>query len=289
MKPLLEGQVLRRVRIQTVLGSENLDGSTVLWLEAIGKNFLLTLRPERDLPEDMLLRVHLGMNGSWHRYAPGERWKGPAMDARIELATEDNVFVCFTPKNADLFRARELALFEPITGLGPDLLGPEPDLERAADRALANPSRPLAEVLLDQRVAAGLGNVYKSELCFLGPYPGLALEGRFYEPEHGLDPWTPVGRLGRATLRSILARGRDALRANLGGWDRTTTWDRRVHPRQPGKPTTWVYGHSGRPCRLCRTSIQRRIWGPEARVTYWCPACQPESSSLANLSGPSSG
>lgn len=275
MRPLLVGKTLRKVCIQTTIGSERLAGSTVRSLEAVGKNFLIQL-------DEMMLRVHLGMNGSWHSYRPGERWKAPAMDARVELHTDEHVFVCFTPKDADLFRARELPVFAPISLLGPDLLGPEPDLEEATQRGMRNPERPLAEVLLDQRVAAGLGNVYKSELCFQGPYPENALTGKFYEPHQGFYPWTPVGAVGPDRLRSILARGRDSLLANMGGWDRTTTWDRRRDPRRAGKPIHWVYGMNARPCQVCGTPIERRLWGPEARVTYWCPHCQPESSSVAN-------
>ncbi len=269
MRPLLVGQTLRKVRVQTTVGSERLAGSVVKELRAVGKNFLITL-------DDMMLRVHLGMNGSWHSYAPGEKWKAPAIDARVELHTDQHVFVCFTPKNADVFRARELPLFEPITALGPDLLAPEPDLDEAAVRGMRDPQRALAEVILDQRVAAGLGNVYKSELCFQGAYPDNALQGRFYEPHQGWYPWTPIGQIGYERLRSLLARGRDSLLANMGGWDRTTTWDRRSEPRRPGQAIHWVYGMGSRPCALCGEKIQRRIWGPEARVTYWCPTCQPE-------------
>ncbi|GMU54385.1 MAG: putative endonuclease 8 2 [Candidatus Xenobia bacterium] len=270
MRPLLVGQRLERARILTVVGSERLKGSLVTSLETRGKNFLFTLQGKRE----MMLRVHLGMNGSWHRYAPEESWKGSARDARVQLSTPEHVFVCFTPKNADLFEARELPIFLPIARLGPDLLGPEPALEVAGQRALSQPDRPLAEVLLDQRVAAGLGNVYKSELCFLGAYPNWALQGRFFEPHEGYNPWTPVGEIGPQAVLSLLARGRDALLANLGGWERTTTFDRRREP-QRARPTHWVYEMGGRPCRVCRAPIQRRVWGAEARVTYWCPGCQP--------------
>ncbi|MEW6280375.1 MAG: hypothetical protein AB1758_17225, partial [Candidatus Eremiobacterota bacterium] len=214
--------------------------------------------------------------GGCEGYAPpvsGQRWKGRRDDARVVLTTDRDVFVCFLPVEAELLPLRDLPLHRPLQ-LGPDLLSPEPDLAEVARRALADPSRPVAEVLLDQRVAAGLGNAYKSELCFLGPYPGDLREGDFWRPNRGVQPWEAVGTLGFEGAASLFARGRDALRANLGGWPRTTTWDRRREPDRRG-PTHWVYARAGKPCLRCGQAIQSRLWGADARVTCWCPACQP--------------
>lgn len=135
-----------------------------------------------------------------------------------------------------------------VAHLGPDLLGPDWDPERAVANLTADPNRPLADALLDQRVLAGVGNVYCNELCFV--------TGRL-----------PTTRVGAVTdpLRMV-RRARDMLWLNRARWNRTTTGDTR-----PGRDL-WVYGRGGKPCRRCGTPIARAAGGE--RVSYWCPHCQ---------------
>lgn len=135
-----------------------------------------------------------------------------------------------------------------VAHLGPDLLGEDWDPALAAANLTADPDRPIAEALLDQRVLAGVGNVYCNELCFLS----------------GHLPTAPVRDV--ADPRRLVSRARDMLWLNRFRWNRCTTGDTRTG-RQ-----LWVYGRSGQPCRRCGTRINFDDSGE--RVTYWCPSCQ---------------
>jgi endonuclease-8 len=135
-----------------------------------------------------------------------------------------------------------------VAHLGPDLLGDDWDPRTAAANLTADPDRPLAETLLDQRVIAGVGNVYCNELCFVTGY----------------RPTTPVGSV-KDPLRMV-QRARDMLWLNRSRWNRTTTGDTR-----PGRDV-WVYGRAGRECRRCGTLIESD--GSGERISFWCPVCQ---------------
>jgi endonuclease VIII len=135
-----------------------------------------------------------------------------------------------------------------VAHLGPDLLGPDWDPDRAAANLAARPDRPIGEALLDQRVLAGIGNVYCNELCFVS----------------GHAPTAPVGAV--TDPRRLVSRARDMLWANRFRWNRCTTGDTRAG-RQ-----LWVYGRAGQPCRRCGTPIRYDDGGE--RVRYWCPSCQ---------------
>lgn len=138
-----------------------------------------------------------------------------------------------------------------VAHLGPDLLGEDWDAQVAAANLVADPGRPLAEALLDQRVMAGVGNVYSNELCFI----------------FGHLPTTPVSNV--ADPRRLVVRAREMLWANRLRSKRCTTGDTRA-----GKQL-WVYGRSGQSCRRCGTRISyQNAEGAGERVTYWCPVCQ---------------
>jgi endonuclease-8 len=135
-----------------------------------------------------------------------------------------------------------------VAHLGPDLLGQDWDPRLAAANLAARPDRPIAEALLDQRVLAGVGNVYCNELCFVS----------------GHLPTAPVGAV--TDPRRLVSRAHDMLWANRFRWNRCTTGDTR-----PGRQL-WVYGRAGQNCRRCGTRINSDDSGD--RVAYWCPACQ---------------
>jgi formamidopyrimidine-DNA glycosylase len=240
----LAGQTLTRTdfrvpRIATV----DLVGRTVERVVSHGKHLLFRIAG------GVTLHTHFKMNGSWHLYRPGERWKGPEWQVRALLETASWVAVGFRLAVVDLLHtARE---HEVLGHLGPDPLGPEWDADEALRRLTAEPDRAIGDTLLDQRVMAGPGNVWKSEICFL----------------RGVDPGTPVGRLSRP--ERLVALVKELFEANRTTGSQITTGDFR-----PGH-THWVYGRAGRPCRRCGTPI--RVRGPREpeRVTYWCPACQP--------------
>ncbi len=200
------------------------------------------------------LHTHLKMEGAWHLYRPGSRWRRPAHEARVVLRTDEWTAVGFALGVCEVVpRSEEPAALPP---LGPDLLGPDWDEDEALRRLLAEPGRPVAEAILDQRNLAGIGNLYKSELCFLA----------------GVHPWLPVGEV--PDLRRLVRRARTVLDANKERVEQTTTGDLRKG-RQ-----TWVYRRDRQPCRRCGTTVRAAAQGGsgEERSTYWCPSCQPEAA-----------
>jgi endonuclease VIII len=228
------------------LATLDLAGRQVESTTARGKHLLTRIGTAHTL------HTHLKMEGSWHLYKPGSRWRRPAHEARVVLRTEEWTAVGFAlgvvevlPRDAE----------DTVVGhLGPDLLGPDWDEDEALRRLLADPARPVADALLDQRNLAGIGNLYKNELCFLA----------------GTHPRLPVSEV--LDLPRLVRRAKSALEANKQRVEQTMTGDLR-RGRQ-----TWVYRRDRQPCRRCGTRIRVDMQGPEGqqRATYWCPACQPE-------------
>jgi endonuclease-8 len=192
------------------------------------------------------------MKGSWHRYRPGELWRLPARRAVCVLETDAAVAVCFDAPVVELLTDADLARHATLRALGPDLLGESPDLEEAVRRLRDRDAVPLGEALLDQRTAAGIGNVIKSEALFMAR----------------LDPWAQVRAFSDEDLHAVLGRAAQLLAANTSGGRRVITGR-----RSPGE-ALWVYLRAGRPCRRCGTLIRARRQGSQARTTYWCPSCQ---------------
>ena len=253
LRPHLEGHVLRDASLRERAGAEHLRGATVTAVEAVGKHLLVTV------DSGHTLRVHLGMVGDWHRYAPGEAWRRPRGEAKVVLET-DAVFVCFQPPTVDLFPTRERPTHPVLSALGPDLIAhaaPLADVLRRA-RAPHHANRPIAEVLLDQRVAAGIGNVIKCELLFI----------------ERTDPFAPVHVLSDERVTGLFGCGRRLLRANVGPGPRTTTLGRDgARPRARGS-RLWVYERGKKPCFGCGTAVASRKAGDLPRWTWWCPRCQ---------------
>lgn len=249
----LSGETLRTGRLRAAPELE-LAGARVQGVRAHGKHLAveLALADGRAL----VLRSHLGLHGSWHRYRPSEPWQRPAWQASLVLETARDVLVCFHAREVELLDARS-ASFEARRRLGPDLIEEAPPIEEllARARTLLAPDALLVDLLLDQRVAAGIGNVYASELCFLA----------------GVHPATPWSRVEAATLERIYADARRLLRTNVGGGPRRTR-----EPAHAGPAArAWVYRRTGRPCLRCGTRVVSERMGRGTRSTYWCPACQP--------------
>lgn len=261
LRHTLEGQPL--LRLEGRLGQRLFRNATqVRQIEAIGKHCLL------HLDNDFIVRVHLGMHGRWHRYFQ----KRPVVgEIQLLLETAQALVVCLQPRDVEVFPRSERLRHPVLTRLGPDLLGPEPDWEEIRRRALQRSphDRPLGEVLLDQQIAAGLGNVYKNELCFLGAYEAGQPA---WKGQRGYSPWAPWKVEG---WLSLFQRGRQLMLLNLGGWPRTTTRDARgdLGAVSPGS-RSWVYDRKGQPCLRCDQRIIGSHQGLEARATYWCPGCQ---------------
>ncbi|ANP49874.1 endonuclease-8 [Streptomyces griseochromogenes] len=242
----LAGKVLTRSDFRVPkYATIDLTGRTVLGTTPRGKHLLTRFEG------GLTLHTHLRMEGAWKVYGTDERWRGgPAHQIRAILGTTDRTAVGYRLQVLEFLRTGEE---ERVVGhLGPDLLGPDWDPERALANLLSDPARPLGEALLDQRNLAGIGNVYKSELCFL----------------LGVTPWLPVGALpaDRAAQLPVLAK--KLLEANRDRPVRQTTG---VH-----RQDLFVYGRAPRPCLRCRTSVRVADQGDGSRErpTYWCPACQ---------------
>jgi endonuclease-8 len=210
------------------------------------------------------LATHMLMSGSWHIYRPGERWQKPASHMRIVIENSDYVAVGFTVPVAQMHTAQSLARNRKIPRSEIDVLSEAFDAAAAARRLLAHGDEELADVLLHQEVLAGVGNVFKSEVCFVT----------------GLNPFCKVAALTAEQVDGVIATARRLLAANVledsgdaivtyGGRKRRTT-----HESDPSAGL-WVYGRKGEPCRRCGEPIRRRLQGPDARVTFWCPCCQP--------------
>jgi endonuclease VIII len=232
--------------LRRVPSLDRLTGTTIVSVESRGKHVLI------GFDDGTTLRTHMRMRGSWHRYRPGERWRRPPREATVVLETADAVAVCFNAPVAELLTDAELAHNRPLVTLGPDLLAAAFDADEAVRRLRQRSELELGEALLDQRAVAGIGNVYKSEVCFI----------------ERLDPWGRVGSVDEAALRRVLLTARDLMRKNLRGGARVTTGER---ARGRG---LWVYGRAGRPCRRCGTRIRTAPQGELLRLTYWCPSCQ---------------
>lgn len=240
----LGGRRLEEVRIDGMPRGD-LAGREVERVRAEGKHLWI------ELAGGLAIRSHLGMHGSWHRYAHGERWRESRKRATLVLTTADDVYVCFA--------AKELELVEPgasrgfVHEVGPDLVARVPEREELERRRrfFVDPNAPVVDLLLDQRIASGVGNVFNSEVLFLeGVHPLL--------PERALDPDRRHRLFERA--HALLAR-------NLGGGPRVT--------RADGRGDLWVYDRARLPCARCRTPIRSALMGRGRRRTYWCPTCQP--------------
>jgi len=257
MRPDLVGRPLRKVWVRDRGEVRGLRDRRVDAVDAHGKHLLVRIEG------GVVLRTHLGLKGIWHRYRQGEPWRRSRFFAVVVLETDAQVFVCFRATQVALGRAGSPAMGGALSRLGPDLTADAGvDLDRVTRRARAHGDMAIGELLLDQTIAAGIGNVFKSEVLFL----------------RQVHPWTRVASLDDSVLRGLYEEARDQLHRNRRPGARTTTPDA-WHRRHPGAPRYHVYGRSGRPCLRCGAPIAAKKQGSQARTTYWCPRCQPHASS----------
>jgi endonuclease-8 len=220
------------------LPAAELDGRTLERVESRGKHLLMHFDGE------LALHSHLGMKGSWQLYANGERWRRPAHQAWIVLHGNGVEAVNFGGSKMRIVREAQLGRDPRLARLGPDLLADDFDPNVGAARIRsAGPDLKVGDALLGQRLVAGIGNIFRSEGCFAA----------------GVDPRTPVGELSDDRLVSIL----EATRVLM------------IEAVHTGRQPNQVYRRAGRPCRRCGTPILSRAQGDSARISYWCPRCQP--------------
>ena len=218
---------------------ERLEGRSVRRVDARGKH--LFVRFEGDLT----VHSHLRMGGRWRVYSRGERWRRPAGRAWLVIRTPEHEVVQFDGPVLELVTEARTRSDPRFAALGPDVLAPQVD-ERLFVRRLRedDPSRGVGDALLDQRNVAGIGNVWKSESCFIA----------------GIDPWRRLSEVSDGEALEVLRVARREMQASA---------------RARGyAPDPWVYGRRGAPCRRCGAPIRARGQGEDNRTTYWCPGCQ---------------
>jgi endonuclease VIII len=231
-------------------------GRTVDQVESRGKWLLI------HFSGDLILLTHMLMNGSWHIYRVGERWKRARSHMRVVLGTADMVAVAFDVPIARFYTAQTLRRFAGVAGVGPDLLSESFAADEASRRLREYAGEEIGNVLLNQRVLAGIGNVFKSEICFAC----------------GVNPFRKVSSLHAREVECLLDTARRFLSANVadsaGGSIVTYIGGRRTTGASNPAARLWVYRRAGSACRRCGTTILMRKQGLGARSTYWCPDCQ---------------
>jgi endonuclease VIII len=234
------------------LSIQRVVGRTMDGVDAVGKHLLMTFPGEPLL----LLRTHMRMSGSWHVYSATDRWQRPRRQARLILEADDHLAVCFNAPVIDLIAESHArpggATAAAVGHLGPDILSVPFDIERAYELARSrsdNGARAIGEVLLDQRVVAGIGNIYRCE--------ALAAEA--------ISPWAQLGRINEATVKQVLLTAAQLMAANLG-----TNVERTFGSNAGAR----VYRRAQKPCLTCGDLIVSKPQGDQARTAYWCPTCQ---------------
>jgi endonuclease-8 len=231
-----------------------LAGRTIESVTSRGKHLLMAFSG------DLVLHTHMRMNGSWHIYRPGARWRRPAREMRVLVATADVVAVGFNIPVAELLSSADVARHPQLAALGPDVAAEGFDRALVLRRMRNAGDLAVADVLLDQRVLAGIGNVLKSEILFVAR----------------INPFTSMKDLSDDAVVRALDVAARLMKMNIAEASVTG-------PVRFGRHTTgsldpfqklWVYGRGGKPCRRCGTPIKSRQTGDGARVTYWCPNCQ---------------
>lgn len=209
--------------------AERLDGKRLLAVEAVGKNLLLRFEG------GLVLHSHLRMNGRWRVEPRGVVRRGKPW---LVLRGAEHEAVLWNGAVLELVGARG------APRLGPDILGEPPDYETMLERLRGGPQEcEVGDVLLDQRLVAGIGNLWKAEALW----------------ETRVSPWRRLEEVDDAELRAVLQAAHALMRASVEG------------PR----PARHVYRHAGRPCPRCGDTVRSRPQGDDARTAYWCPGCQP--------------
>jgi endonuclease-8 len=247
----LTGRTIDRIRLHDRGDIAELAGRRVEKIEARGKHMLVSF----DVP--WVLRVHLGMNGRWRRLHVREKASVPAT---IRIEAGEVAYVCLGSYKADLIRSAALRTNPRFARLGPDLLQEPPDIDAAVRRAkqAGNASREIGDVVMDQRIAAGIGNIYKSETLF----------------ECRVHPRRLMHRMSEAEVRAVYEKAAALMRLNL--LIRNPRIGAPIRRRTNGGTNKrfWVYMRKNKPCFDCGTPIERILQGDMGRSTYFCPKCQ---------------
>ncbi len=247
LNTVLAGRVLNRTEFRVpTLATTDLTGVTVGEVVSRGKHQLFRLS------NGYTLHSHFRMDGSWRIYPRGQKWSGgPAFQIRAVLTTEEHAVIGYRLSVLELLPTADEG--QVVGHLGPDLLGPDWDLDEALRRLRLQPERTIGEALLDQRNLAGIGTFYRAEVLFL----------------QGVHPRKPVGDV--SDLPRLVRRAQQLLFANRWRPEQSTTGNLRPAAR------AYVFERDRDPCRRCGTRVQTEEFGPtgQERRSYWCPRCQP--------------
>jgi endonuclease VIII len=248
-------------KLARVNDDEPLVGRTLEKVESRGKWCLIFFSG------DLILVTHMLMSGSWHLYRTGERWQMGRNRMRVVIRTADSEAVGFNIPVAEFHTARSLERNSEVPKLGPDILSDKFTVQggvaRLAAYGLENPDAEIAVVLLNQRVLAGLGNVYKSEVAFAA----------------GVNPFRAMKTITPRERELMVDIAQRYMKANVvdGKSDRIVTYSgsRRTTHAMDREERLWVYRRQGQECRRCGATVMMRKQGAQVRSTYWCPGCQP--------------
>jgi endonuclease-8 len=242
----LVGKPMVRFEAPRLVGPRPAIGRIIEWVESHGKHL------EIGWDDGLILHSHMKMTGSWHLYRSGERWRRSVHQMRAEVAVSDWVAVCFNAPVVEVYREFDRARHPGLGPLGPDLCRNTADLDEAINRLYHyhDQDATIGEVLLDQHVACGVGNVYRSEVLW-------ACE---------LYPFAPISSLDADDCAQVINAAARLLRANLHHGARITA------PSVRGGLA--AYGRNGQPCQRCGDTVQVVRSGEHARLLYWCSGCQ---------------
>jgi len=218
---------------------KRLAGASVSDVQPVGKHLMIRF------DNGLTLHTHMRIRGVWQVYPRGQKPGRPDWQLKAILETDEMVAACFAAPLVELIRDES----SHVGHLGPDILGDDWDVASVVQRARSFGPAAIGEVMLDQRVTAGIGNVYRCEALW----------------QRKVNPWKPADQLTDEELASLFEVARLAMRANLGG---------NLRRRFPGYGGGAVHARGGRPCPRCGTLIKVRALGEHARLAYWCPACQ---------------
>jgi endonuclease VIII len=243
---------LERIQVDTPVTGRIVEG-----VEAKGKWIVM------QFSGDLILLSHMLMSGSWHIYRPGEKWKRPASHMRVLLKTPKIHAVAFHAPIAEFHTAESLRRRRNFGQLGPSLLADEFNEAEALRRLRGSCGLEIGQALLLQSNLAGIGNVFKSEICFACR----------------VHPFRAVESLSIGELTTLVKTARKFLLANVADHSSESlvsfTGARQTTNRLHREENLWVYHRAGLPCRRCSTAIEAYKQGPDARSTFWCPCCQP--------------
>jgi len=244
-------------KLSRVDSDSGIAGRSIREVKAKGKWIIM------QFSEDLVLLTHMLMSGSWHIYRPGEPWQRRRIDMRIVVKTDEIWAVAFNVPIAEFHTADTLRRREGFRSLGQDVLSADFDSSQSVARLRDLAQLEVGEALLNQSLMAGLGNVFKSEICFACR----------------VNPFRKIAELKLEEVECLVRTARKFLLANVtatsGNQMVTYTGLRRTTGRANNSERLWVYGRRNEPCHRCGTAIESHKQGTEARTSFWCPHCQP--------------